>query len=147
MENFLSLTELSEQERADALHCYQIIQPFLEGQMTLKAAAHAHGISYRTAGRWVSRYRRSGLAGLARKRRRDKNRRLLELELQQIIEGLALQKTKPSAAAIHRQVEELAQQQGWSAPSYSTVYDIVRSLDPSLVRLVPKLCDFEGLIA
>jgi putative transposase len=59
----------------------------------------------------------------------------LEPELQQIIEGLALQKTKPSAAAIHRQVEEIAQQQGWSVPSYSVVYDVVCSLDPALVKL------------
>jgi putative transposase len=129
------LTELSEQERDEALGRYKIIQPFLEGQMTLKAAAQAHNICYRTAGRWVSRYRRSGLAGLIRAQRRDRNQRKLEPELQQIIEGLTLQKTKPSAAAIHRQVEEIAQQQGWSVPSYSVVYDVVCSLDPALVKL------------
>jgi putative transposase len=59
----------------------------------------------------------------------------MEIELQQIIEGLALQKTKPSAAAIHRQVKEIAQQKKWPTPSYSAVYDIVRSLDPALVKL------------
>jgi putative transposase len=56
-------------------------------------------------------------------------------ELQQIVEGLALQKTKPSAAAIHRQVKEIAQQKGWSTPGYSSVYGVVRSLDPALVKL------------
>ena len=40
----LSLTELSEQEHTEALERYQIIQPFLEGQMTLKAAAQAHNL-------------------------------------------------------------------------------------------------------
>ena len=39
MGNLLSLTELSEQDRAEALARYKIIQPFLEGQSTLKAAA------------------------------------------------------------------------------------------------------------
>jgi putative transposase len=57
------------------------------------------------------------------------------MELQQIVEGLVLQKTKPSAAAIHRQVTEIAQQEQWPVPSYSTVYDIIRSLDPALVKL------------
>ena len=38
------LTELSEQERDEALGRYKIIQPFLEGQMTLKAAAQAHNL-------------------------------------------------------------------------------------------------------
>ena len=129
------LTELDEQERDEALGRYQIIQPFLEGQTTLKAVAQARNIAYRTAQRWVSRFRQSGLAGLARQRRQDKNLRHVEPELKQIIEALALRKTKPSAAAIHRQVEEFAQQQGWSMPSYGTVYNIVLSLDPALVKL------------
>jgi putative transposase len=135
MDKMLSLVELSEQERAEALQRYHIIQPFLEGRSTLKAAAQAHGISCRTACRWLRRYRRYGLVGLARQRRRDKDQRQMKQELQRIIEGLALQRTKPSAAAIHRQVEELARQQGWPVPSYSTVYDIVRSMDPALVML------------
>ena len=44
------LTELSEQERAQALQRYQIIQPFLEGQSTLKAAAQRqeYSLSYST---------------------------------------------------------------------------------------------------
>lgn len=129
------LTELSKQERDEALGRFKIIQPFLEGQTTLKAAAQAHNISYRTAKRWVGRYRKSGLAGLVRRKRQDKNQRKLELKLQQIIEGLALQKTKPSAAAVHRQVEEIAKQEGWSVPSYSVVYDVMCSLDPALVKL------------
>lgn len=129
------LSGLSEQERTEALHRFRIIQPFLEGRTTLKIAVRGQDVAYRTARRWVSRYRRSGLAGLARKRRQDRDSRQLEPELQQIIEGLALQKTRPSAAAIHRQVEEFAQQQGWPAPSYSVVYDVVRSLDPALVKL------------
>jgi|GEM_PF-2443141 len=129
------LTELNEEERADALRRYRVIQPFLEEQSTLKAAARERNVPYGTARRWVSRYRREGLVGLADRRRRDRNQRRTKMELQQIVEGLALQKTKPSAAAIHRQVTEIAQQEQWPVPSYSTVYDIIRSLDPALVKL------------
>lgn len=130
-----ALTELNEKERADALSRFQVIQPYLEGQSTLKAAARKQNVPYDTARRWVSRYRREGLVGLAYKRREDRNQRRIDMELQQIIEGLALQKTRPSAAAIHREVEEIAQQKQWPAPSYGTVYDIVRTLDPALVKL------------
>ena len=135
MGNSLSLTELDEQERAEAIARYKIILPFLEGQATLKAVAQAHSVAYRTAQRWVSCYRQSGLVGLARKPRRDMNQRHVEPKLKVLIEALALQKTKPSAAAIHRQVEIIAKQQGWAMPSYGTVYNIVLSLDPALVKL------------
>ena len=135
MRDSLSLTELSEQERLEALGRFQIIQPFLEGQATLKAVAQAHNIAYRTAQRWVHNYRQSGLVGLARQRRGDKNLRHVEPELKQIIEAAALQRTKPSAAAIHRQVGDLAQQQKWPVPSYGTVYNIVLSLNPALTKL------------
>lgn len=98
MKEMPALTDLTEQERADALHRFQLIQPFLGGRSTLKAVTQEQNIPYRTARRWVSRYRRFGLVGLVRKRRRDRNQRRMEPELQLIIEGLALQKAKPSAA-------------------------------------------------
>jgi putative transposase len=129
------LTELSEPMRAHALQRYQIIQPFLEGRSTLKNAAAAGNIPYGTARVWVRRYRRDGLVGLAHKYRQDRDQRRMEPELQQIIEGLALQKTQPTAAAIYRQVKEIAQEKKWPVPSYSSVYDIVRSMDPALVKL------------
>lgn len=56
-------------------------------------------------------------------------------ELQRLIEGLALRKPRPSAAAIFRQVRRVATDQGWHPPSYSTVYDVIRRLDPALVTL------------
>jgi putative transposase len=130
-----SLAELSEPDRDTALHRYQTIQPFLDGQTTLKAAALAKGIPYATVRRWVQCYRRDGLPGLAPRSRVDQGRHRLPAELQQIIEGLALQKTRPSAAAIHRQVVQIAAEQAWPTPSYSTVYAIVRALDPALVKL------------
>ncbi len=38
-------------------------------------------------------------------------------------------------AFIHRQVFAAADRAGWPAPSYGTVYSIVRDLDPGLVTL------------
>jgi putative transposase len=56
-------------------------------------------------------------------------------ELQSLIEGLALRKPRLSAAAIARQIRRVASEQGWRPPSYSTVYDVIRRLDPALVTL------------
>lgn len=51
------------------------------------------------------------------------------------MEGLALRTPPPSAAFVHRQVATVAAEQGWPVPSYSTVYAVIRQLDPGLVTL------------
>ena len=129
------LTELSEAERAQALERFRILHPFLAGKATLTEVAKQHGLPLRTAQRWVARYRENGLAGLARHRRSDRGKRRVPPALQGLIKGLALQKTKPSAASIHRQVSQLCEQYDWPEPSYGCVYDIVNELDPALVKL------------
>ncbi len=138
MDELSALTSLSEEDRDQALKRFHLIQPFLEGQMTLSAVAEESGIPLRTAQRWVNRYQQYGLAGLTRKRRRDRGHRRLPSELQKLIEGLALQKSRPTAAAIHRQVAEVAEKHGWKVPSYSSVNNIVRALAPPLVTLAHK---------
>jgi putative transposase len=129
------LTALSEAERDQALARFRVLQPFLDGQLALREIAGQRDLKLRTLQRWAKRYQEQGLAGLARQPRSDRGQRRIDPELRQLIEGLALQKTRPSAAAIHRQVAEMATQYGWEVPSYSCVYDIVRNLDPALVML------------
>lgn len=46
-----------------------------------------------------------------------------------------MRKPPPSAAHVHCQVVKVAEQQGWPAPSHSSVYAIIRQLDPSMVTL------------
>jgi len=101
----------------------------------LARVARVRGIALRTAFRWVGQYRREGLAGLARKERSNRGKRQLSNSLRQAIEGLALKKQPPSAAAIHRQIVTLAEQLGEAPPSYSTVYAVIRELAPGLVTL------------
>lgn len=129
------LATCSEAERAQALARFQLIEPYLAGATSLSAIARTRSTPLRTLQRWVTRYRQQGLAGLVRKQRADAGRRRMDTELRHLIEGLALQKRQPSAAAIHRQIADLAAQRGWEVPSYSCVYDIVRRLDPALVML------------
>jgi len=129
------LTGLSESERMRALARFQAIRPFLEENVPLTRVAGVNSISLRTARYWVKRYRQDGLEGLARKERNDKDERKLSLALQQLIEGLALQKLQLSAASIHRKATETAMRRGERPPSYDVVYSLIRKLEPALVTM------------
>jgi len=130
------LAALSEPERQVALERFQMLRPHLEEGAALTIVAQEANLSYRTAVRWVSLYRRFGLAALARKGRADRGkRRALSPEMTKVVEGLALQKPPLPVAALYRQVFQLAQQQGQKPPSYSMVYDVVRKIPHDLVTL------------
>lgn len=110
----------------------------MEEGVPLTQLARTHHIPLRTARRWVQQYHRQGLVGLVRKARADTGRRKLPPQLQQLIEGLALRRPPPTAAAVHRWVTTIAQEQGWSVPSYSRVYAVIQQLDPALVMLAHR---------
>jgi len=130
-----ALAALSEDQRRRALERFQVLRPFLEEGVPLAAVARAHALSPRTARYWVRQYRQHGLAGLVRRPRSDRGRHRLPDALVGLIEGLALRRPAPSVAGIHRQAATVARAQGWLAPSYDCVYEIVRGLDPALVTL------------
>jgi putative transposase len=72
-----SLTELSEQARAQAVSRYAVLRPHLEDGVALTSAGRQAGVPLRMAQRWLAAYRASGLAGLARARRSDQGSRSL----------------------------------------------------------------------
>lgn len=112
-----------------------MLRPFLEESVPLACVAREHGLVLRTVHRWLRRYRREGLAGLARKTRSDKHRKKLSPAFCQMIEGLALQNPRPSAATVHRRAIEAARELGEPPPSYSLVYALVREMEPALLTL------------
>jgi putative transposase len=130
------LTSLSEEQRAEAYGRFEILRPALEEGVSQAQIARTHQLSKSTVQRWVRRYREQGLAGLATTARKDKgkSRRLPEQAIK-LVEGLALQTPPRSAAAIHRQVVEIAGEQGWKPPSYERVRQIIKALSPALVTL------------
>src|SRR5215207_435266 len=99
------LTALSEKERERALDRFRLLRPHLEDGVPLTRLAETDGIALRTAQRWVQRYRAQGLAGLARRPRADRGATAFPPELIGLIEGLALQRPPPTAAAIHRRLD------------------------------------------
>ena len=104
--------------------------------MPLARVAREHGIQLRRLQRWMRAYRQEGLAGLAFHIRADQGlRRRLSGELEQLIEGLALRRPPLSRAAVHREAVAIARAHGWSEPSYSSVYSVIRALPAGLVSL------------
>jgi putative transposase len=132
----VQLTALSEDQRVEAYARFEILRPALEEGVSQAQIARTHHLSKSAVQRWVARYREQGLVGLATTSRKDKgkSRRLPEQAIT-LVEGLALQTPARSAAAIHRQVVEIAKEQGWKPPSYERVRQIIKNLDPALVTL------------
>jgi putative transposase len=130
------LTQITEAEREQALAKLKILRPYFDGGISLQKIAKKHGVTLRTLQRWVQRYRKDGLVGLTNRGKpvRQKRQQLSE-EIQQLIEGLALQRPQISSAAIFRQVQSFSVQRGISPPSYKYVYRIVKSIDPALLTL------------
>jgi putative transposase len=129
------LTGLAARDRARALDRFRVLRPHLDDGVPLAAVARTAGVPLRTLERWTQRYRTRGLVGLAHAPRADRGRRRFPAEVIGLIEGLALRRPPPTAAAIHRQLLGIAAQQGWPAPSYRTVCAVVHALDPGLVTL------------
>ena len=104
--------------------------------MPLTSVAREAEVPLSTAKRWVHRYRAQGLEGLARRPRSDKGTpRILLTPVQELIEGLALQKPRRSIAGIWRIVADAAKERGWAMPSYAAVRAVVNGLDPALLVL------------
>lgn len=130
-----NLTTLSDEQRTEALRRFNILRTHLIGEVPLANVARVSDVPLRTLQRWVARYRRHGLVGLARAPRSDAGKRKMPSDLVVLIEGLALHKPKLSAAAIHRRVKPIAEARDWPVPSYATVHAVVGALDPALITL------------
>lgn len=130
-----ALATLSEADRAEAHRRWLLLRAHLDDGVPLTHVAAQSGIPHRTLQRWLARYRAGGLAGLARAARADRGRSRFPEPLRLLVEGLALRTPVPSTAHVHRQVAAVAEREGWPAPSYSTVYAIIRGIDPALRTL------------
>ena len=130
------LAEVSPESRELALARFRLLEPHLEGSRSLRLVAEEAGVPLRTAQRWVTQYRRSGLGGLTRKPREDRGgRRVISERLREAVEGLALEKPPLPITSLYRQVRLFAEAIGEPLPSYWIVYDLVRSMPAGLVTL------------
>lgn len=135
-EQAILLTAFSEAQRRQALERFAVLRPALEEGVSQTQIARDHQMALSTVRRCIKSYRDKGLAGLAPVSRSDKGKsRSLPEQAITLVEGLALQTPPRSAAAIHRQVVEIAKAQGRKPPSYERVRLIIKNLDPALMTL------------
>ncbi len=66
-----ALVDLSEAQRRPAMTRFAVLRPYLEGDAPLARTARDADVPIRTVERWLTRYRRDGLAGLTRRVRDD----------------------------------------------------------------------------
>ncbi len=130
-----TLTACPEEERQEAMVRFAVLRPHLNAGVPLPEAARDAGVPLRSVQRWLARYRATGLAGLVRGTRSATGHRQLPAARVDVIEGMALRTPRPSIAAMHRRVRELATKRQWTPPSYSSVYGIVRHVPPAMVTL------------
>lgn len=115
---------------------YHKILPHLTQGIPVARLAHDEDIPVRTMWRWVNKFQRSGLSGLARKPRVDCGfRRRVPRAMQSLIEGLLLEKPAPSIASVRRTLSKICEREKWQVPSYSLIYDIAQGIDPALITL------------
>ncbi|MEV8252368.1 Mu transposase C-terminal domain-containing protein [Rhodoglobus sp. NPDC076762] len=119
----------------DAVERWRVLRLHVEDQIPIAVLARETGISARTLHRWHQLYRNGGDAALDPHPRADKGVRRTAPETVAFIERLALTRPRPSIATLHRLAAADAQQRELPAPSYATVRQIVRALDPALVTL------------
>ena len=127
---------MSEAARELAMSRFRLIQPYLEERRSLQLVAADANLPFRTAQRWVSQYRKLGLAAFVRKAREDRGaRRVVSPRIKAAIEGLALERPPLPIRSICRQVREFAQATGERMPGYGAVYDLVREVPRGLLTL------------
>lgn len=130
------LSGFTESKRNQAFERYNKIKPFLEDNTTIREISNNEKISYSTLYRWVKKYRENGLTGLVDERRSDNGKgRIVKDEIKLLVEGLALQKPKPSIASIHRKIVKIAETKDWRKPSYTTIRNIIKGIKPSVITL------------
>jgi putative transposase len=126
----------SEAQWKDAHRKLNIIRPFLDEGAQIAEISRCEGVPLRTLWRWVCQYKENGLTGLVRGVRADKGKGpRISNEMKGLIEGLALRVPRLSVKAIQRQLLRHIAPDKEAVPSYSTIYNITRSINPALKTL------------
>ena len=114
---------------------FAVLRPHLEEDVPLARAARDAGFlsNGRTLAGSLPASRVSRAWSVLARSDADAHR--LPADLVALIEGMGLKKPRSSAAAIHRRIGKMAEEQSWPVPSYSTVYAILADLDPAMMTL------------
>ena len=115
---------------------YQLILPCLNEETSVAALSRSKDIPVRTLHHWIMLFKQKGLDGLVRLERKDQGKsRILSGEFMELVQAFALQKPPMQISMIHKRISMLAEKANCKAPSYETVYGVVRKIKPALLTL------------
>lgn len=113
---------------------YKIIEPFFKKEKKLKDIEEETNISYATLKRWVSRYKESGIKGLEKKERSDKNSfKKVNDEAIKYLKGMYKKYHDLSVSKLYELSKEKLNILNTQI-SYSTFFRIVNNLDENIKK-------------
>lgn len=132
----VSISNLTVEERDRAYQKYQLIEPYLNNNCSLKSISKKSNIPLRTLSSWIEKYKRDGLLALARQSRKDKGAlRKLNQEIVKIIEALYLEYPASSRANIYRLLLNYCEKNKITVPSYRSICKIISLIPDDLTTL------------
>jgi putative transposase len=134
--NNVSIVNLTPEERDRAYQKYQLIEPYLNNNCSLKSISKKSNIPLRTLTSWVKKYKRDGLLTLARQSRKDKGMlRKLNQEMVKLTEALYLEYPASSCANIYRLLSSYCEKNKITVPSYRNICKIISLIPDDITTL------------
>ncbi len=110
---------------------YQILEPYLKKEKSLKEISKEENISYSTLKRWVSSYKKNGSEGLKKTKRKDKHTyRSVNNETMEYIKELYEKEPNLKVWDYYKHISNFLKKIGAKTISYDTIYRIINQLDP-----------------
>lgn len=118
---------------------YKIIEPFLKKEKKLKELSSEHNISYSTLKRWIKAYKETGMKGLVKKTRSDKDSfRKADSEIMKYIVKEHKKNPNINITTLYNNYLKVFKNKDLKKLSYNTIYRIATNLDPFSQKYVKK---------
>lgn len=113
----------------------ELIAPCLQLGVSIALRARETGVNRSTLSRALARFRKGGSSSLARKERTDKGLFGVASELAEVIKAHLIALPHLSCCTVQRMVARISVKQGWTEPTYWTIYRMQKSLPADLLTL------------
>ncbi len=140
---FRVLTDSSLTNEDSALKQYALIAPCLEDGVSQKNRATETGVSRKTLGRLIGKFKAGGIEALRRKTRSDTGKPRVSENTFKFIKGKLLTHPQLSFATIHRQLDRLGSHAAEFTASYQQIRRIRTTISEDLLVLARSEREFE----
>lgn len=110
---------------------YEILEPYISREKSLKNLSEETEISYSTLKRWASSYKKNGFSGLKKSERSDKDTyRTLNDETMDYIKEIYEENPNLKFLDYYNKIISFIKEIGAKTVSYDTIYRVINQLDP-----------------